>query len=248
MTIAKKAQTFRIYSTLLGVRQTLWLHIARILRIPSVDLMIPQVVHKIKCRPLYSDRFTLLQVFFEHDSDVQFTDPPRFIIDGGANVGYASVLLANKYPGAHILAIEPDHSNYQLALRNCAPYTNIKVVQGAIWTSNTGVSIENPSDESWAFRVRQANGLTSNTVSGYTIAKLLTDSGHEIIDLLKLDIEGAEEYIFSDPDTNWIKKVKVVAIEVHGDSAYQAVTQAFAKYNFAMSMQGEKLIFRNKDL
>jgi FkbM family methyltransferase len=213
---------------------------------PIVNLTVPDVKFKLKCRPTNSDRHTLSQVFFERDSDVSLQSPPQLIIDGGANVGYASVLFANKYPQAQIIAIEPDIINYQLACTNCANYPNVKVIQGAIWTSDTPVVIENPAAESWAFRVRQATSSSSRSVPGYTIATLLADSGYDTIDLLKLDIEGGEEYIFSTPNTDWISKVKVLAIEIHGDNAHRVVTKALENHQFTKSEQGEKLILRNQ--
>ena len=32
---------------------------------------------------------------------------PKFIIDAGANVGYASIFFLNKYPKASVIAVEP---------------------------------------------------------------------------------------------------------------------------------------------
>lgn len=36
---------------------------------------------------------------------------PKLIIDGGANVGYASVWFANKFPKAKIFAVESEDEN-----------------------------------------------------------------------------------------------------------------------------------------
>ena len=68
------------------------------------------------CVPLYlrpgtSDWMALRHVFEERDCDVGLAPEPGLIIDGGANVGFASVLFANKYPRTRILAVEPHRDN-----------------------------------------------------------------------------------------------------------------------------------------
>jgi FkbM family methyltransferase len=39
---------------------------------------------------------------------------PKTIIDGGANVGYASLAFKRRWPEAYVLAIEPDSANLAL--------------------------------------------------------------------------------------------------------------------------------------
>jgi FkbM family methyltransferase len=244
--IGQKLHTWGYYASVLGFRQTLLLQTARLLRKPVVGLRIPGIPYPVQCRPTNSDRFTLGQVFIERDSDVSLTQEPRFIIDGGANVGYASIVFANKYPRAQIIAVEPEVGNYRLAAENCRTYPNVRVIQGGIWTSDSPLVIGNPQAESWSFKVREVEHTTANAIKGYTIATLLSQSGFETIDLLKLDIEGAEEHIFSATDTAWLDHVRVLVIETHGERAEHAVKTALLKRTFTQSQQGEKLIFVNR--
>ena len=246
--IRQKLHTWRYYAAVLGFRQTLRLQTARLLRKPVVSLRIPGIPYPVKCRPTNSDRFTLGQVFIERDSDVAQAAEPRFIIDGGANVGYASIVFANKYPRAQIIAVEPDVANYQTAVENCRVYPNVRVILGGIWTSDAPLVIGNPQADSWSFQVRQAHQTTADSVSGYTIATLLSQSGCATIDLMKLDIEGAEEQIFSASDTAWLDQVRVLVIETHGERSEHAVKTALAARAFTQSQQGEKLIFVNQAL
>ena len=244
--IGHKLHTWRYYTSVLGFRQTLLLQTARVLRKPVVRLRIPGIPYPVTCRPTNSDRFTLGQVFIERDSDVTMEVAPRFIIDGGANVGYASIVFANKYPHAQIIAVEPELDNYRLAAENCRIYPNVRVIQGGIWTSDSPLVIGNPQAESWSFKVREVEQATPNAIHGYTIATLLAQSGFDMIDLLKLDIEGAEEQIFSASDTGWLDHVRVLVIETHGERAEHAVKMALAARTFTQTQQGEKLIFVNR--
>lgn len=238
---------FKQYASILGVPQTiLLLYAARLLRISNLNLRIHGIAHTIRCRPTGSDRYALSQIFIEHDSDIPMTHSPKLIIDGGANVGYVSVLFANKYPDALILAIEPDLTNYQIARHNCSKYPNIQVIRAGIWTSDTSLVIENPDAESWAFKVCESASPTPNSVPGYTISSLLTYYGIDMVDLLKLDIEGAEENIFSSPNLEWLSKVKILAVEIHNKTAHEAIVSAMMKFSFTQSMRGEKHIFVNQ--
>ena len=68
-------------------------------------------------------------------------------------------------------------------------------------------------------------------------------AGADTIDLLKLDIEGAEEALFSHDDLSWLDHVRVVTIEVHGPEAESAVRNALRDRPFEQTFQGEKLIY-----
>jgi hypothetical protein len=94
--------------------------------------------------------------------------------------------------------------------------------------------------------VREVEQTTPNAIHGYAIATLLAQSGFDTIDLLKLDIEGAEEQIFSASDTGWLDHVRGLVIETHGARAEHAVKMALAARTSTQTQQGEKLIFVNR--
>ena len=63
------------------------------------------------------------------------------------------------------------------------------------------------------------------------------------MDLLKLDIEGAEETLFSSPSMAWLDRVKALVIETHGDDCLRAVDRAFEGRRVRRSQRGEKLVY-----
>jgi tRNA1(Val) A37 N6-methylase TrmN6 len=77
--------------------------------------------HPIRIRPRTSDKYVFEQIFLEDDYDVEAVGQPHWIVDGGANVGYASVYFANRYPSASVLAIEPAEDNFRELQSNIAP-------------------------------------------------------------------------------------------------------------------------------
>ncbi len=48
-----------------------------------------------------------------------------------------------------------------------------------------------------------------------TVAQIMDASGFSEVDLLKLDIEGAEADLFRDGPPDWLKRVTNVAVELH---------------------------------
>ena len=75
----------------------------------------------------------------------------------------------------------------------------------------------------------------------------MAESGFDEIDLLKIDIEGAEKEVFGAPDVDeWLSKVKVLTIELHDrmkrGCSYEFF-KAMSKYHWHFALRGENLIF-----
>jgi FkbM family methyltransferase len=136
---------------------------------------------------------------------------PATIVDVGAHIGMASILFAHKYPSATIIAIEPEPSNFTALVRNTFPYTNIVPIQAALWKENGHVSLgKSKAHPKGAFEVVEGG---AERVRAITMETLMREMGISSIDLLKMDIEGAEREVFK--DCAWIKHVGVIAIELH---------------------------------
>jgi FkbM family methyltransferase len=136
---------------------------------------------------------------------------PRTIVDAGANIGMASILFALKYPEARIVAIEPESSNFARLVRNVAPYKTITPIQAALWQKDGEVTLgASTAHPKGAFQIVDEG---RQRVRAITMDTLMREAGMDSIDLLKVDIEGAEIEVFE--SCAWIKKVQVIAIELH---------------------------------
>jgi len=163
-----------------------------------------------------SDKAIFFQVFYEKQYDlygVEFPNAQR-IIDGGANIGCASVYFSLQFPNAQILAIEPEKNNFSLLQNNTIPYKNIKCLQAGIWNKNEQLAITNPEGGAAEFMFDNKS-TDNNTIKGMTIQTLLDLQHWDEVDILKLDIEGAEKEVFSGNDLLWLKKIKLLIIELH---------------------------------
>jgi FkbM family methyltransferase len=167
-----------------------------------------------------SDVPTYKQVFIKKEYDFLVETQPKVIIDAGANIGLASIYFTNQYPSAKIIAIEPEHSNFEMLKANIAPYPNIIPIQAALWHKDEEINLIDPGLGKWGFMTESKNsseglpGITCHSVEAMTIDKIMKDYNLERIDILKVDIEGAEREVFSD-SSSWIEKVDSIIVELH---------------------------------
>ena len=146
------------------------------------------------------------------------------VIDLGGNIGLASLYFANRYPTCHLFAVEPHPENYRMLLCNLRELIasgRCRTLQAAAWGSEKALAADpsQASDHYSAFAAREAASDENprETMIGLPIRKIIAESGFRKIDLLKVDIEGAEVELFKG-DPSWLKDVGAIAIEFHEDS------------------------------
>jgi FkbM family methyltransferase len=192
-----------------------------------------------------ADAWVFRQIFVQRQYEVEVSSEPHLIIDAGANIGCASVFFACRYPQATILAIEPDAANFEMLSMNAAPYRNIVPIRAAVWGRPEVLAIANPNSKSWEFQTRQASAGDVDTVVGLTIDELLTWAGAPRIDILKIDIEGAEKQVFSGPYDRWLGRVGAIFAELHDrlePECSETFRLATAPYGFIETQRGEDVI------
>jgi len=195
-----------------------------------------------------SDIPTFQQIFLNTRYEMKLPYSPKTIIDGGANVGFASVFFGNKYPEAEVLAVEPDDSNFNLIKKNTESFSNIKTLKSAIWGKTTYLKIKNPDFEKWAFEVEETDEKANGSFKAYSIGDLINQMGWESVDFLKLDIEGSEMNVFASDYESWLPKVKLLIVELHEKmqpGCTAVFDQAISKYPFRKTISGENLIYIN---
>jgi FkbM family methyltransferase len=165
-----------------------------------------------------SDLPTYRQVFVENEYDFSADVQPKVIVDAGANVGLASLYFANKYPESKIIAIEPEKKNFEVLLKNVAPYPNIIALNAALWNKKGLINLVDPGLGSWGFMTEESSqdalGCYLHSVEAVSIDSLIDKFQLPGINILKIDIEGAEKEVFADTSA-WIGKVDSIIIELH---------------------------------
>lgn len=211
-----KLRNFRDYCREIGVNGAIAILRQRKQQMEVFELPVRGIETSVFCRSNGSDFSALRQIFGRREVAVPFKQSPRFIVDAGANVGYASLLWANTWPGAMIVAIEPDVCNCDMFQRNCSKYPNIRLIRGALWHRSAALAITNPDAEPWAFQIGESQvGDSSKSVRAFTLAEIMTEFGVDRINLLKLDIEGSELELFSSGAEEWLRHVDCLMVELH---------------------------------
>jgi len=130
------------------------------------------------------------------------------VVDLGANIGLASSYFDLIYPAAAIIAVEPDKGNCEIARENLPPHAVL--VQAAV-SSSTGSANLVDTGRNCGFRVETASGGDIKLV---TVPELLELAENRTPFLIKIDIEGFEEDLFS-TNVDWIDKFPILLIELH---------------------------------
>ena len=198
-----------------GLRELLYFRLKASNRVP-VQVSLPSCQVPIFVRPRTSDVSVFEQIFINKDYDLSFLNlKPRFIIDAGANIELSSVFFAQCYPEAHVVAVEPEQSNFEMLVQNVRSYTNISPIRAAMWCKRAWVKIQNTKVDKWAFRVVETESTDPLRIQGMTVLDLATIFRARSVDILKLDIEGAEKELFQLGYEGWLGKTEVIVAELH---------------------------------
>ncbi len=198
----------------------------------------------VSIRPGTADQHVYDEVFILKEYDINLGNP-MFIVDAGAHIGLSSTFFADKYPSAIIAAIEPESSNFEMLLKNTASYPNIKPIKGGLWSRKAHLCIQESSVETWSFRVLE--DPLGQGIPAFGIRDLLTDFGVKQIDVLKMDIEGAELEVLNHYNS-WIDVVRILIIELHDrfqPGCTQALDKALSGYSYDRSRSGESIVITN---
>ena len=187
-------------------------------------------------------------IFVSGEYDLKLDFEPRYIVDAGANIGASALYFKIRYPEALLIAVEPEKSNFRLLKKNLNNYQKVGLENCALWPDNRGLVISNPDAEKYAFQMVEATG-EAEAIKGITIENLFTRWHLPHVDLLKMDIEGAEKLLFDAEDISWLKKVRVLVVELHESiipGTEDAFWRAFRNIDCEIFRQGENHIVINR--
>lgn len=187
--------------------------------------------YRVQHRGSVADRGVLVQVFQLKEYSFEPLSPwlsryqahprsnppePRLIVDCGANIGASVVYFAKTFPDVRIIALEPEPDNFSLLVRNAAPFGDrVTTWNKAIASSAGTIRLTDPGLGEWGYRTgARADGKLVAEVAAVTIDDVLNSAPDAQPFALKVDIEGAEEDLFTARGAT-LNRFPVVAIELH---------------------------------
>jgi len=184
----------------------------------EVEFDCPVIGRPLTLRLGTSDLATYEKIFTEREYFFEPAVQPEVILDAGANIGLASLYFAARFPGARIIAIEPEDSNFDLLRKNTAAWPAIVPIQAALWGEDARVRIVDPGLDKWGFQARGGDCPDGTSlcheVAGITVDRIMQEYGLDFIDIFKMDIEGGEIEVFT-AGGQWLDRVGLLIAELH---------------------------------
>jgi FkbM family methyltransferase len=147
-------------------------------------------------------------------SDALARGDTPLIIDGGANVGLATRWFAAHFREAKIAAIEPHPDNFAVLKRNTEAFgSRVTCLEGGVWDRSARLKIINPDAGATAYRVEEHDLHERDGIRAYTIPEICQVVGAASPFIVKLDIEGAQAYLFRS-NTQWVEQASLITLEL----------------------------------
>lgn len=209
----------------------------------------------------FSDYKVFQQIFNHREYEIivkiikinQGFSKEKIIIDAGANVGYASIFFYNYLDSVRIIGVEPSYANLQIYEKNIKVLKaseKIKTYHRAL-SDNSNMNFRIDRD----FRDRGDWAMTTTTdvngeIKGITIDEIIKENDLHYISLLKIDIEGAERFIFKKGNNfSFLQKTHMIAIEIHDEfHIREKIYDILKSHGFFLFETGETSIGLNKRL
>ena len=149
------------------------------------------------------------EIFVQRHYAFRTTQKEPVIIDAGGNVGMSAIWFKQTYPNSKIMVYEADPALAALLSRNLssAKITGVDVQNAAVWDQDGTVSFDNRGQDKGMVSARGSVQVRSVDLALHLPAR---------VDLLKLDVEGAEYAIIRRlVETGMIDRVQNLVAEFH---------------------------------
>ncbi len=165
-----------------------------------------------------SNRFelgTINDIFVKEEYNFDYIIEPKVILDLGANVGDTAIYYSLLFPDAKIYAVEPNPQVHAKLEKNVSTFPNVKICKCAVSDKTGKINLYfGDSHLGSSINMREQN-TKSVEVDVYSLEDFCKMENIGIVDILKFDIEGAEEYLLQ---SDFIKtNVREIAVEMHDD-------------------------------
>lgn len=210
---------FRTWSTLSRLRRR---------RGDVTALRLRNLDHPLLVRPHPDDVITVINTIVREEWGRLGSDAaPRTMIDAGAYIGDTAAYFLSRFPALSVIALEPERENYALAAKNLAPYgSRAQLLEAGLWSADGQLGMA-------ASFTNAVIDRAGSDVSVVSMPTLLARFGIEQLDILKMDIEGAESEVLSSGADAWLPRVRMVILEIHGE-AMTVVRPVLERNGFSM--------------
>ncbi|MGY3051899.1 FkbM family methyltransferase [Pedobacter sp. UYEF25] len=138
-----------------------------------------------------------------------------YVIDCGAHIGAFSIMCATYFKRVEIISFEPNPDSYKYLRENARTFGKITALNKAVSITDEKLNLYAPDQNEWSGRwttlPNQNRFFTVNAVGLFSFIKRLD---HNVF-ILKLDIEGYEEFLFEASSRQDLEKIQTIIVETH---------------------------------
>lgn len=195
---------------------------------PEQCLEFRNLLHPIWVRPGTDDPKAIFNniVRQEYGKYIPFENP-AYLIDAGAYIGDTTAYFLSRFPTLKAVALEPNKLSFEQAKKNLAPYgERAALLQKALSATEGNVSF---LGKEMGAKIVDEHG---DTVEAVSLQSLLSSLSIDYVDILKLDIEGAEREILEAPISPWLSKVGLIIVETHGHDIDMLLAEKLKTHNW----------------
>lgn len=158
---------------------------------------------------LHREIFVNLAYYFRATRDAPV------IIDGGSNIGMSVVFFKTLYPNARVLAFEPAERTFALLQQNAGAIPGVELHRAALGRENALVPFfenDDPGLLRQSTRPERSPGARETRVEQRRLSEFISEE----VDLVKLDVEGAESGVVEElAESGTIERVQQLIVEYH---------------------------------
>lgn len=163
---------------------------------------------------VFTEIFVRRDYFFESDSQAPF------ILDCGSNIGMSVLFFKQLYPRSRIIAFEPDRRTFEVLQTNVRDnrLENVELHNQAISPSEGSIDFfSDPSHPGSLMMSTARERFSGREVDSQRVeAVRLSPFIQEEVDLLKMDIEGAEGAVMLElAESGKLRWIKQIFLEYH---------------------------------
>jgi FkbM family methyltransferase len=171
-------------------------------------------------------------------------DPePETIVDLGAHRGFTTLYWKSRFPNAKVFCVEMDERN-AAACRELFEFNECEItVSRAAIAAADGSATYRTHDQSMRHRLSDVIATDDIfafegsvcTVPAITLASYLDSIGLTRVDLMKVDIEGAEQHLL-DSISQWAPRVSMLLMEIHHNIDTTAAKRTLEEAGFEIEI------------
>lgn len=156
--------------------------------------------------------FMYKEIFIDEIYRFKTANETPYIVDGGANIGLATIYLKLLYPTSKIVAFEPDNEIFKILESNIKSFnfTNIELINKGLWDSTKRLSFKSEGADGGLITDVDKTVVATESIDVVSLKPHLQTQ----VDFLKLDIEGSETVVLKNIKDDLVR-VDRIFVEYH---------------------------------